>query len=60
MESAIIRMMCPNLKCRRILSVPAAARGRTVRCRGCGVNVRVPEAVQPKPHNVPDPEDVVG
>jgi hypothetical protein len=34
--------MCPNLTCRKILAVPATARGKTVRCRGCATNIRVP------------------
>jgi len=38
----IIRIMCPNLGCQRILAVPPRAQGRVVRCRGCGTNIRVP------------------
>jgi len=34
--------MCPNLSCRRVLAVPENARGKTVRCRGCGTNIRIP------------------
>ncbi|NUQ66935.1 MAG: hypothetical protein HUU18_01455 [Phycisphaerales bacterium] len=34
--------MCPNLTCRKVLAVPAAARGKTVRCRCCGTNIRIP------------------
>lgn len=41
--SDVIRVMCPNLKCRAILSVPSSARGKTVRCRQCGARVRIPE-----------------
>lgn len=37
-----IRIMCPNLTCRKILAVPQSARGKTVRCKGCGTNIRVP------------------
>lgn len=40
--SEIVRIICPNLKCRAILSVPSNARGRTVRCRQCSARVRVP------------------
>ena len=39
---ASIRMMCPNLTCRKVLAVPCTARGKTVRCRNCGTNIRVP------------------
>ncbi len=35
--------MCPNLTCRKVLAVPDAARGKTVRCRGCGISIRIPE-----------------
>ncbi|CAG0974680.1 hypothetical protein PHYC_01439 [Phycisphaerales bacterium] len=34
--------MCPNLVCRKILAVPSECRGKTVRCRNCGTNIRVP------------------
>jgi hypothetical protein len=34
--------MCPNLGCQRVLAVPSAARGKVVRCRGCGSNIRIP------------------
>lgn len=37
-----VRIMCPNLVCRKVLAVPAAARGRTVRCKICGTNIRIP------------------
>jgi len=40
----VIQIMCPKLTCRRILAVPVAARGKIVRCRGCGSTVRVPDA----------------
>ncbi len=43
MSNKTIRIMCPNLTCRRVLSVPEEARGRSVRCRGCGSTIRVPE-----------------
>ena len=34
--SNVVRLICPNLKCRKVLSVPDSARGKKVRCRGCG------------------------
>lgn len=37
-----VRIMCPNLTCRKVLAVPASARGKTVRCKSCGTNIRVP------------------
>ncbi len=47
MPDDAIRVMCPNLTCRKILAVPASARGKTVRCRGCGTNIRIPVKDQP-------------
>jgi LSD1 subclass zinc finger protein len=49
MSDASIRIMCPNLKCRRILAVPAKARGKNVRCSGCGAFVQVPNGTPVKP-----------
>ena len=40
----VVRIMCPNLGCQRVLAVPGAARGKVVRCRGCGSNIRIPVA----------------
>lgn len=37
-----VRIMCPNLVCRKILAVPQECRGKTIRCRNCGTNIRVP------------------
>jgi hypothetical protein len=42
MKNDSVRIMCPNLTCRKILAVPNQARGRTVRCRSCGVSIKVP------------------
>ncbi len=42
MSEDVIRIMCPKLTCRRILAVPTEARGRTVRCRNCGTNIKIP------------------
>jgi hypothetical protein len=42
MSEPVVRIMCPNLKCRRILAVPASARGKNIRCGNCGANVKVP------------------
>ncbi len=39
----VVKVMCPNLGCQRILAVPARARGEVVRCRGCNTNIRIPE-----------------
>ena len=42
MSSSVIKLVCPNLQCRKILSVPAKARGKSARCRACGIRVTVP------------------
>lgn len=34
--------MCPNLTCRRVLAVPESLRGKTVRCKNCSTNIKVP------------------
>ena len=52
----LIRIMCPNLSCQRILAVPEAARGKIVRCRVCGMNVRIPEGKSAQPAT-PQPAD---
>jgi hypothetical protein len=38
----VVRIMCPKLTCRRVLAVPTSARGKIVRCRTCGMNIKVP------------------
>ncbi len=52
----LIRIMCPNLACRRILAVPITARGKVVKCSGCSKNVRVPQtaAAPPEPKKSED------
>ena len=53
----VIRIICPNLKCRTILSVPDGARGKSVRCRSCGTRVSVPAAKSMRPVKVAKAED---
>lgn len=36
-------IICPNLKCRKILSVPDELRGKSVKCQYCQSMLRVPE-----------------
>jgi predicted RNA-binding Zn-ribbon protein involved in translation (DUF1610 family) len=50
MSETTIRIMCPNLTCRKVLAVPPIARGKAVRCRSCGTNIRVPEAKKSAPN----------
>lgn len=44
MPEETVRIMCPNLTCRKVLAVPSNTRGKTVRCKTCGTNLRVPPA----------------
>ncbi len=48
-----VRIMCPNLACRKVLAVPQTARGKTVRCRSCGTAIRVPQANLSAPRGGP-------
>jgi hypothetical protein len=38
-----VMLLCPNLRCRKVLSVPEEVRGKTVKCQHCQSIVRVPE-----------------
>jgi hypothetical protein len=44
-----VQMICPNLRCRKFLSVPEDVRGKLVKCQHCQTNFRVPEARKPDP-----------
>ncbi len=48
MPADVLRIMCPNLKCRTVLGVPVTARGKMVRCRACGSTVRIPATAEVK------------
>lgn len=50
-----VQMLCPNLRCRRILSVPEQVRGKLVQCHHCSTLFRVPStAARPAaPSNQP-------
>ncbi len=56
--SSLIRLICPNLKCRKVLTVPVVTRGKTVRCRSCGMKINVPaDKPGPTPAPVTHPVD---
>lgn len=40
----VTKLMCPNINCRKILSVPDETRGKVVRCSHCQTALRVPDA----------------
>jgi hypothetical protein len=48
-----VQMMCPNLRCRKILSCPDEVRGKSVRCTHCQTMIRVP-APKPEPAGAKD------
>jgi LSD1 subclass zinc finger protein len=39
-----VQIICPNLKCRKILSVPEELRGKQVKCQNCQTVLRVPDS----------------
>ena len=36
------QLMCPNLRCRKVLRVPQESRGKLIRCQNCHALLRVP------------------
>lgn len=42
------QLICPNLRCRKILSVPDEVRGKLVKCQHCQTMFRVPD-MKPAP-----------
>jgi hypothetical protein len=38
-----IQLLCPNLRCRKLLGVPDEVRGKLVKCQHCQTIFRVPE-----------------
>lgn len=36
------QLICPNLRCRKILAVPDEMRGKLVKCQHCQSSFRVP------------------
>jgi hypothetical protein len=39
-----VQLICPNLRCRKFLSVPDEVRGKLVKCQNCQTSFRVPDA----------------
>lgn len=54
-----VKIMCPSLMCRKVLSVPASARGKTVRCKACSTVIRIPDKgaqpIEPPPVDAAPP-----
>ena len=42
-----VQIICPNLKCRKILAVPDELRTKSVKCQYCQTVLRVPENRKP-------------
>jgi hypothetical protein len=42
-----LTIICPNLRCRSVLQVPASVRGQKVRCGKCGKDLLVPTTPPP-------------
>jgi hypothetical protein len=43
-----VQLLCPNLRCRKFLSVPDDVRGKLVKCHHCQQLFRVPESKKPE------------
>jgi hypothetical protein len=41
-----VQLICPNLRCRKFLSVPDEVRGKLVKCQHCQTAFRVPEPLK--------------
>jgi predicted Zn finger-like uncharacterized protein len=39
-----VQLICPSLKCRKLLTVPDEVRGKMVKCGHCQTTFRVPES----------------
>ena len=37
-----VKLVCPNLRCRKFLAVPDEVRGKLVKCQHCETTFRVP------------------
>jgi hypothetical protein len=44
-----VQLVCPNLRCRKFLSVPDDVRGKLVKCSHCQQMLRVPTPRPPEP-----------
>lgn len=44
-----VQLICPNLLCRKFLSVPDDVRGKLVKCQHCQTMFRVPDPPAKRP-----------
>jgi hypothetical protein len=42
-----VQLICPNLRCRKYLSVGDEHRGKLVKCQSCSTDFRVPAVRKP-------------
>jgi hypothetical protein len=42
-----VHVICPSLRCRKILTLPESVRGTNVTCRYCQMQFRVPQLRRP-------------
>ncbi len=42
MSEQNIRIMCPAMACRKVMTVPNSARGKMVQCPQCRKRIRIP------------------
>jgi hypothetical protein len=42
-----IQLLCPNLRCRKLVGVPDELRGKNVKCQHCQTMFRVPDTRMP-------------
>jgi len=50
-----VQLLCPNLRCRRLLTVSEEVRGKLVKCQHCQTMLRVPEAGKKQQNATPAP-----
>ena len=43
-----VQLICPNLRCRKLLAVPETVRGKMVKCQHCQTPFRVPAPQRPQ------------
>lgn len=54
--SSATQIMCPHLKCRKVLAVPLEARGQVVKCSHCQNLLKIPAYMPAAPKPKPDVE----
>jgi hypothetical protein len=55
-SKAAVMMICPNLRCRKVLQVPSKYRGQQVRCHFCSTTFAVP-TIKPTDAKSSDKQD---